>query len=114
MNFKEVYQDDLDEAFFDEDVFAERHTIDGNECIVVLVEAKNAGARQYYTRAKSTFNPEETAINQASYILYVRERDIRRKLTTNAMINLDGKQYFILNVGLQAGVYMLAVGIHMV
>lgn len=117
MNFKEAYQDDLDEVFFDEDVFADRHTIDGKECIVVLTEAKSAGARQYYTRARSTFNPKETAINQASYILYVRERDIkdiRRKLTTNAMISLDGKQYFILDVGLQAGVYTLVVGIHTV
>lgn len=114
VDFREAYQDDLTEAFFDEDVFASRHTIDGKECTIVLTEAKSEGARRYYGRSRSTFNPKETSVNKASYIIYVREKDIKRKLTTNAMINLDGSQYFIIDVGWHEGVYTLVVGIHTV
>lgn len=115
MNFKEAYQDDLATAFFDDEEFAGIHTIDGKECTVILTDVKKEGARKYYERSRATFNQKETAVNKVSYILYVRETDMdRKKLTTNAMIELDGKKYFILDVGLSAGVYTLAIGIHAV
>lgn len=115
MTFKEAYQEDLADAFFDDEEFASSHIIDGKECTVILIDVKNEGARKYYERSRSTFNPKETAINKVSYILYVREADIeRKKITTNAVIELDGKKYFVLNVGLSAGIYTLAIGIHAV
>ncbi len=114
MNFREAYQDDLRNAFFDEDEFAGKHTIDGKECTVILTEVKSEGARKYYGRSQSTFNQKEMAVNRVIYVVYVRKEDIQRKLTTNAMINLDGKKYFIQDVKLHEGVYTLAIGIHTV
>lgn len=114
MNFKEAYQDDLQMAFFDNEEFASRHNIDGVECTIILIEMANQGARKYYTRAKSTFNQKETAINLVTYIAYIRACDVKRKFTTNALINLDGKKCFIQDVRLQEGVYILTLGIHAV
>lgn len=112
MNFREAYQDDLANAFFDEDELASKHTIDGKECTVILTGTKREGARKYYGRAQSTFNQKETAVNKVSHVVYVRETDIQRKLTVNAVINLDGKKYFILDVEFHEGVYTLVIGIH--
>lgn len=110
MNFREAYQDDLDGAFFDEEEFASRHTIDGEELTIVLVETTSADAKAL----KSALNPKETAINKISHIAYIRDSDIKRKLTTNAVIALDGKKYFIQDVKHNEGVYRLALGIHAV
>lgn len=114
MNFREAYQDDLANAFFDEDGFASRHTIDGKECTVILAEARREGARKYYTRAQSTFNQKETAVDRASHVVYVRETDMQRRPAVNAVISLDGRKYFVLDVRLHEGVYTLVIGIHAV
>lgn len=114
MNFKEAYQDDLDNAFFDEDEFASKHTIDGEEYTIVLIDTVSANAKMSYGRMKSTLNPKETAVNKISYIVYIKGRDVKRKLTTNAMITLDGKKYFIQDVKYNEGVYRLEIGIHAV
>lgn len=114
MNFKEAYQDDLANVFFDEEEFASKHNIDGVEYTIILTEMENEGARKYYTRSRSTFNQKETAINLVKYIVYIRECDVKRKFTTNALINLDGKKCFIQDVRLQEGIYILTLGVHAV
>lgn len=114
MNFKEAYQDDLLMAFFDDEEFASRHNIDGVEYTIILTDMENQAARKYYGRARSTFNQKETAINLVKYIVYIRECDVKRKFTTNALINLDGKKCFIQDVRLQEGIYILTLGIHAV
>lgn len=113
MNFKEAYQEDLENAFFDQDEFASTHTIDGEEHSIVLVDMKSADAKGAYGR-KSSLNPKETAINKVSYTVYIKEKDVKRKFTSNAMINLDGKNYYIHDVGRTEGVYRLDIGIHAV
>ncbi|MBO5032140.1 MAG: hypothetical protein J6C19_07960 [Lachnospiraceae bacterium] len=114
MTFKEAYQDDLENAFFDEDEFADRHSIDGEECMVIVTDAKSEDAQKVYGRAKTALNPKESAVSRISHIIYVREKDIKRKLTVNAVINLDGKNYFIHNVVRQEGMYRLGIGIYAV
>lgn len=108
MNFKEAYQDDLNNAFFDEEEFASKHMIDGKECTIVLFEVTSLEA------AKSTINPKETAINKISYIIHVKDTELRKKITTNALINLDGKKYFVQSVKHIDGVYVIAIGTHTV
>lgn len=114
MNFKDAYQDDLANLFFDEEELASRHNIDGVEYTIILMDMEKQGSRKYYGRAKSTFNQKETAINLVKYIVYIRECDVKRKLTTNALINLDGKKCFIQDVWLQEGIYILTLGIYAV
>lgn len=115
-SFKEAYQDDLDNAFFDEDEFADKHTIDGEECVIILTDVTSAAAS--YSRAKSAINPKETAVNKISHVIYIRDTEVkklkRKKFTSGAMISLDGKNYFVQDVKYSAGVYRLEIGIHAV
>lgn len=115
-SFKEAYQDDLDNAFFDEEEFADRHTIDGEECTIILTDVTSTDASP--RGVKTALNPKETAINRVSHIIYIRDTEVeklkRTKFSCNAMINLDGKTYFVQDVKHQNGMYRLAIGIHSV
>lgn len=115
-NFKEAYQDDLANAFFDEEEFASRHTIDGVECTVILTECTNSTLPS--SRLRYALNPKETAIDKVSHILYIQDTEAERlkrtKFTGNARIDLDGKKYFVQDVRHADGMYRLAIGIHSV
>ncbi len=108
--FKEFYQEDLDNVFFDEEEFAERHTIDGKECVIILTDE----TRQRPYLRRTDLNPKETAVNKTSQVIYIRDKELERKVTSGAMINLDGNKYFVQDVSHKAGVYRLVVGIHKV
>ena len=108
--FKEVYQDDLDNVFFDEEEFAERHMIDGKECVVILTDE----TRQRPYLRRTDLNPKETAVNKTSQVIYIRDTELERKVTSGAMIDLDGKKLFVQDVRHKAGVYRLVIGIHAV
>lgn len=110
-NFKDAYQDDLENVFFDEDEFAGRHTIDGEACTAILIDITSSDAIR---APKSAFNPKETAINRVSHIIYIRDTELKRKISSNALINLDGKKYFVQDVKHTDGVYRLDIGIHTV
>ncbi len=112
--FKDYFQEDLDTTFFDESEFASKHIIDGEEKVVVLVEAVNQDAKMSYGMMKQTLNPKETAINKIIYTMYVREKDMRKRVTTNSLIQLDGKNYFVKSVTNTNGVYKLQLSIHAV
>lgn len=114
MNFKEAYLEDLGNAFFDLDEFASIHTIDGEECTVVVIDMSCEEARSLYGKSQSVLNPKETAIMRFSYVIYIRDSEVKRKLSINAMINFDGKKYFIQEVTHTEGVYRLVIGGHTV
>lgn len=114
MNFKEAYREDLDIAFFDLDEFASVHTIDGAECTIVLIDMSSEEARSQNWKSKAGLNPKETAIAQYSYVIYIRDSEIKRKLSPNAMINLDGRKQFIQSVTHTEGVYRIILGEHAV
>lgn len=113
-SFKEAYQDDMENAFFDEEEFAGKHTIDGKECTLILTDNTSTAP----ALLKNALNPKETAINKISRNLYIRDTEAgkleRTKFTVNAMINLDGKKYFVQDVRHTDGVYRLTIGIHAV
>ncbi|MCI9142069.1 MAG: hypothetical protein HFH87_05520, partial [Lachnospiraceae bacterium] len=101
---------------FDEEEFADKHTIDGEEITVILIDARSTIPSS--GRLKYALNPKETAINRISYILYIRDSEAeklkRTKFTSNALITLDGKKYFVQDVNHTGEVYRLAIGIHAV
>jgi hypothetical protein len=110
-NFQDCFADDLD-AFFDMDDFASVHTIDGVKCTVVLAEMHRADAKTSYGLMKSTLNPKETAINKTTHRLYIRKSDLKRKVTVNSLMTLDGKKYFVQNVERVQGMCKIELGIH--
>lgn len=110
MNFKETYEEDLCEVFFDTDELASEHSIDGQTVTVVLKEVSYTNAKQMSGRSLSAVNPKETAVNKSSTILYIREKDVTRKYTVNAMIDVDGRKLFVQDVCFSDGIYKLTIG----
>lgn len=113
MNFKEAYLEDLGNAFFDLEEFASKHMIDGEEYTVVLTDMSGEEARALYGNS-SVLNPKETAIMKTSYVIYIRDTELKRKFSVNSMINLDGRKYFVQSVAHTEGVCRLAIGGHSV
>lgn len=107
MNFKEAFEDDLENAYFDLDDFGSVHVIDGVECAIVMSEIKPEGV-------KNTFIQKETAVNKVKYAIYARDKDLRRKITVNSMITLDGRKCFVHDVSHTDGVYTIIISINAV
>ena len=114
MTFQEMLKTDLDDVFFDADELASEHEIDGEKLVVSLKEEDYASAKMSYGLMKSTLNPKENAINKNFMTLRIRESDVHRKLTSGAMISVDGKKMFISDVKHQRGVYVLTIERHKV
>ena len=96
--------------FFDTDELASEHLIDGQTVTVVLTEISHTNAKQMSGRALSAVNPKETAVNRSSAILYIRKKDVSRKYTVNAMIDVDGRKLFVQDVSFSDGIYKLTIG----
>lgn len=110
MSFKDDMMDDLDTVFFDSEELAEIHNIDGRDLLVVLTDATEADAQMSYGLMKATLNPKEKAISKHSYHLFIRDKDSKRKYTTNAVILVDGQKMFVQKVKRAGGVWQLVVG----
>ena len=113
MTFKEAYDEDLKDVFFDPEEFGSEHMIDGEILTVVLMETIFEGGR-LGANLKNAFNPKESAINQKTFTLCIREEDVKRKLTVNATIKVDGKNMFVNEVKHTMGMCRLIVSEHRV
>ena len=107
MNFKEAYEDDLDEAFFDEDEFAEKHLIDGVEMLAIKQEInfKDAG-----NVLKGSFNPRENTQNDVGFSLFIKAKDAKRRFTANSIIVVDKERMFVKDVKKTQGIIQITVG----
>ena len=107
MNFKEAFESDLDEAFFDLDEFAEEIKIDGKKTVAIKQEVnlKDAG-----NVLKGSFNPRENTQNSTDFTLYIKEKDAKRRFTANALINIDGEPMFVRSVKKLRGMIQITVG----
>lgn len=112
MTFKEAYEEDLENTFFDAEEFASEHTVDGKTMVVVVMDSEMEDNRMVTGARRSPVNPKETAVNRSNLTLYIQEKDVERKLTVNSMINLDGKKLFVQEVHHFDGVYKLKIGAH--
>lgn len=107
MNFKEAFESDLDEAFFDLDEFAEEIKIDGKKTVAIKQEVnlKDAG-----NVLKGSFNTRENTQNSTDFTLYIKEKDAKRRFTANALINIDGEPMFVRSVKKLRGMIQITVG----
>ena len=107
MNFKDAFKDDLEEAFFDLDEFAEEHTIDGVKMTVIKQEVRLKDAGNVM---KGSFNPMENTQNDAGFSMYIKEKDAKRRFTANALIDVDGERMFVRSVKKLCGMIQITVG----
>lgn len=106
MNFREAYEDDLEQAFFDPEEFAEEHTIDGKKVLAVVMDA---GLTQANDRRQGAFNPKDMSINTDSKTVYLMEKNCERKFAPNTPINIDGKRMIVIKTGKLHGIVRLTV-----
>lgn len=105
MGFAEQLCDDLDGVFFDEDVFASRHTVDGKELLVVVDDEGMAETRR--TKQDDKWRDD---VHKNSLLFYVRESDMERKLAVNSEIDFDGKMYYVNDIRKSDGVWKILLG----
>lgn len=107
MNFKEAFESDLDEAFFDLDEFAEEIKIDGKKTVAIKQEVnlKDAG-----NVLKGSFNQRENTQNSTDFTLYIKEKDAKRRFTANALIDVDGERMFVRSVKKLRGMIQITIG----
>ena len=108
MTFKEAYADDLNTTFFDMDEFATEHTIDGYKYQVVVTRNDTEQAKMSsYNTERPTPTRREQDIARYTQKVYIRDTDLKRKITPHSTIKFDGQNYFVDDVDHVEGVYVL-------
>ena len=102
---------DRDDVVFNLEELASPHTIDGEEYLLVqtsvLMQEESNGAG----RLRNGTNPKENAISSNVYTLYIKREEAKRKFTSGAMINYDGRKMFVNDVKHDEGIVKLLIGI---
>lgn len=106
MNFKESYEDDLTQAFFDPEEFAEEHMIDGKKILAVVMDAELTSSNE---RKQNTFNPKDMSINTDQKNVFIRESDCERKFAANTPVKIDGKNMLVIKTARLHGIVQLTV-----
>lgn len=106
MGFQEDIAEDLEECFFDEEVFGSIHSIDGKDTLVVLDEELCAETGKTKT-AGSRYRDE---VHKHSILFYVQESDMERKLAINSEVDFDGKIYYVNDIYKHSGIWKILLG----
>jgi len=103
MGFKEDFKEDIDEVFFDEDFFGSRHIFEGEEIIAVV---DSEGLEEMEKKQDKTANYKDE-LHKKPVLLFVRESDMKRKLTVNSIVGYDGEMYKVAMLSKQEGVWKM-------
>lgn len=98
-SFRDCMQKDLEEVFFNFEEFAEIHVIDGKE-ILLIIDEDELQEREIKS-AEGTYS--------ADLLFHVKASDLPGRLKVGAHIDLDNKNYEVVDVKASSGVYTIAV-----
>ena len=107
MGLMDVIAADLDAVFFDTNAFAGVHLLDGEEVTVVTDEAELAEIKKSGGKDADGWIAD---INKHSILFYIREKDMKRKLTINSKLDFDGKLYFVNSLQKIGGCFKILIG----
>lgn len=98
--FKDMIAEDIDEVFFNEDEFAEEHSLDGKRMTLIidenaLIQRRSGG---------------ELGLECSSLVVYAKRKDLPRTLSEGTKVNLDGRIYHVNEYSEDAGVVTLMLG----
>ena len=97
MSFSEDIFDDIDELFFDQDFFGTLHNFDGEDIVVIVDD-------DYLEQQNKKWKDE---VDKNSVLLFVKESDMKRKLSVNSAVRKD---YFVHVISKQNGVWKILLG----
>ncbi len=100
MSFSEDIFDDIDELFFDQDFFGTLHNFDGEDIVVIVDD-------DYLEQQNKKWKDE---VDKNSVLLFVKESDMKRKLSVNSAVLFDRKDYFVHVISKQNGVWKILLG----
>lgn len=89
MNFKEVLKEDLNNVFFNNDEFAEYHSVDGINILIIIDNDKLKANK--IKAASGTYSGD--------VLFYVQKSDFIETPAIDQRINLDGEIYRVNDVG---------------
>lgn len=99
MSFKEQIRKDLDTVFLNTDDFAEFHRIEGKRIAVVMDDDKLVHLKQ----------GQILGLVEADVLLLGKETDFPDDLTPGRLLNVDGREHIVSNVGANMGLIEVAL-----
>ena len=107
-SFMEGIAGDIDEVFFDPDLFAHIHNVDGKDIPVIVDENELA---EVIRKSQGRSNDRRDDIFKNETMLYLRKSDVgEKRLRINSVMKLDGKDLFVHDVKEEEGIYKVALG----
>jgi hypothetical protein len=100
MGFKEQVAEDIDNAFFDTDEFAETVIIDSNPVPVIYDNDALNGKSDVYA----------TGLSEGDQLIFVKQKDLQRIPDIGEQITINNKQWAIKHVLCNSGVLELRIG----
>ncbi|MBN1071153.1 hypothetical protein DVV81_08215 [Clostridium botulinum] len=95
MNFKEQLKEDMNNVFFNNEEFAERHYIDG-ALKTIIVDNETLKERN---------QKEYDGIIQADLLYFIKSSDVIKKIKAGDVQNFDGALYTVFDIKYDNGMY---------
>ncbi len=105
MGFKEQIQEDMEKVFFNEEEFAELHSINGRE--ILVVEDSDELAALYIGRDVHT-----EQLFRDSILFHVRKGDLGMEPVTGMYLEYDGRCLLVTDVKEDEGMYTIILEVN--
>lgn len=95
--FKEMVKGDIKDVFLDLEMFGEKHIVAGKEMVIILDDTENRNRNEQYQDDKAIFNKR--------ILFYVAEEDLGSLPPLGMRIDVDGRDYKVLQAEREDGIY---------
>lgn len=97
--FKDMIQGDIKEIFLDTEMFGETHTVAGKEMAIILDDAEKLRRTEQYQ--------DDKAIYSKRIFFYVAAEDLGKLPELGRAIEVDGRDYMVLQADQEDGIYSI-------
>ena len=105
MDFKEILQDDINNAFLDSSEFAEVDNLNGQEVNIVIDDNVTDGTE---TGIYGISQKIDDGLYKGDKVIYISTEDTKRPPPGNMLV-LDNIRYTIVSTTEQCGMYMVVI-----
>ena len=102
MTFKETIKQDIRTVFLNFDEFGEKHTISGQEVLIIIDENE-------LTEREKKIRRNEGELHKKQFLFYIAAEDFGLLPDPGKMLNLDGRQYEIMEAENEDGIYSISL-----
>jgi len=95
--FKDMVREDIKEIFLDLEMFGEEHTVAGKKMAIILDDGEKRSRNEQYQDNK--------AIYSKRILFYAASEDLGRLPEPGRVIDVDGRDYKVLQAEQEDGIY---------